>query len=344
MRWLAVLCMLLIGQQSLLAAEVEMKIGTNAFAFDLKVDGDTIAVHEIGEAETDENLIESIAHNWFAIEDIVKAVPNAFKKPALGLQVGRTGDIGANAFAAIFRGKRYVVIGHEIHQDYAKMMFVMAHELGHHVCGHTAVTHTDNAWRDELEADRFAGLAIRENEKQGGGWGLTLDDTLRYARELLASGGPGTSHPPLSDRINAILDGYRNGSSCVGRDVPEIPASMLGGLAQSTRSIWQHNGSTMGLVANGSYREFRYEVPRKGLVDAGVKSGTLLFKGSKTGNTYSGTAYVFTPCGALPYAVAGPVSEDQRQVTMKGHMPIPTSNCSISRYQEDTLVFRLSGR
>src|SRR5262245_6407287 len=141
------------------------------------------------------------------------------------------------------------------------MMFVMGHELGHHICGHTAVSHTNAPWADELEADQFAGLTIRENEKQGGGWGLTLNDALGYARELLSGGGPGTTHPPLAQRINAILEGYRIGSPCVGRDVPPIPGSMLGGSAQSGKSIWQHNGSKMRLVANGASREFVYEEP-----------------------------------------------------------------------------------
>ena len=154
----------------------------------------------------------------------------------------------------------------------------------------------------------------------------------------------GTSHPPLQDRIKAIIEGYRNGSPCVGRHVPPIPASILGGFPQPGTALWLHNGSAMRLVANGPSREFLYEAPRPGLIERGVKNGTLLFKGTRSGNAYKGTAYVFSKCGALPYAVAGPVSEDQRQVTLKGDMPIPSSNCSITKYREDTLVFTLAGQ
>jgi hypothetical protein len=65
---------------------------------------DMIKIQEIQDNEPDGDLVESIAHDWFAIEDIAKAVPDAFKKPALNLQVGRTSEIGDNTFAVILGG------------------------------------------------------------------------------------------------------------------------------------------------------------------------------------------------------------------------------------------------
>jgi hypothetical protein len=35
-------------------------------------------------------------------------------------------------------------------------------------------------------------------------------------------------------------------------------------------TIWDHNGSIMYLVANGSSREFYYQKPRPGMLDAGA--------------------------------------------------------------------------
>lgn len=43
--------------------------------------------------------------------------------------------------------------------------------------------------------------------------------------------------------------------------------------------LWDHNGSVMSLVAKGSSREFYYQKPRTGMLEAGAKPGSLLFRG-----------------------------------------------------------------
>src|SRR5215469_8352998 len=45
------------------------------------------------------------------------------------------------------------------------------------------------------------------------------------------------------------------------------------------RTIWDHNGSVMYLVANGSSRDVYYQRPRQGMLDAGARPGSLLFRG-----------------------------------------------------------------
>src|SRR5580692_4379798 len=40
-------------------------------------------------------------------------------------------------------------------------------------------------------------------------------------------------------------------------------------------TIWDHNGSVMYLVENGSSREFRYQKPRPGMLEAGARPGSL---------------------------------------------------------------------
>jgi hypothetical protein len=47
-------------------------------------------------------------------------------------------------------------------------------------------------------------------------------------------------------------------------------------------TIWNHNGSEMYLVANGSSREVYYQKPRQGMLDAGARPGSLLFRGEVT--------------------------------------------------------------
>ncbi len=117
-----------------------------------------------------------------------------------------------------------------------------------------------------------------------------------------------------------------------GSPMPSNPAGTL----------WDHNGSTVRLLADGSLRIFRYEKPRKGMLDAGARPGTLLFEGERQGTRYAGTAYVFSKtCGPIGYAVEGSVSSDQRRVELDGQAPKRNGNCAVISYRDDHLVFSL---
>jgi hypothetical protein len=222
--------------------------------------------------------MESIMHDWFALNDILAAIPALSGIQNISnLAVGRTGDIGVNAFAAIYGGKRYIVMSHQIHGNYPMMALVMGHELGHHICGHTAGLLQDNPWARELEADTFSGVAIRS-----GSFGLNLQTAIEYARQLFSAEGTPT-HPPADRRIQAIIDGYNDGSPCIGRSVGPVASNELGGSVEGP--LWNHNGSVMRLIASGAERKFVYEVPREGLSAIGVTKGTLLFKGKKVGDS-----------------------------------------------------------
>lgn len=110
-------------------------------------------------------------------------------------------------------------------------------------------------------------------------------------------------------------------------------------------SCWTHNGSLMRLQAQGNQRWLSYETPRQQLQAAGVRHGTLLFNGVKTGNWYSGTARVFSkfcPGNPLEYAVEGPVRGDQLQVTVTGTREVFRQCRPTGRFKTDTLVFTYS--
>lgn len=103
------------------------------------------------------------------------------------------------------------------------------------------------------------------------------------------------------------------------------------------QSNWDHNGSVVTLQANGANRQFSYSVPRAGLP---VSSGTVLFKGTKSGDSYSGTAYAFSSrCGNVSYPVSGPISNNDQTVTMYGWKPVRDGSCRIVGSEEDVLVF-----
>lgn len=109
-------------------------------------------------------------------------------------------------------------------------------------------------------------------------------------------------------------------------------------------SRWMHNGSVVTLASEGAKREFYYFVPHKGLDHVGVRPGTLLFSGKRSGSTYSGTAFIFNKhCGPLAYQVAGEVSSDDHQVTMEGQAPIVDGSCKTTTTKPDTLIFSYRG-
>ncbi len=110
----------------------------------------------------------------------------------------------------------------------------------------------------------------------------------------------------------------------------------------SADSCWNHNGSLMRLKASGNQRWLYYENPRQVLRNAGVRRGTLLFNGRKSGNWYSGTARRFSkfcPGQPLEYFVEGPVRGDQLQVTVRGTRDVHKQCVSTGQVASDVLVF-----
>jgi len=108
------------------------------------------------------------------------------------------------------------------------------------------------------------------------------------------------------------------------------------------RSLWDHNGSVMYFVANGSAREIYYHKPRPGMLEAGAHPDSLLFKGQINDGHLSGTAYLFTAhCGQVPFAVKGPVPENGEKIVLTGQVPRLGRNCQAYSEYTSTLEFKL---
>ncbi|PIE07508.1 MAG: hypothetical protein CSA74_06785 [Rhodobacterales bacterium] len=87
-------------------------------------------------------------------------------------------------------------------------------------------------------------------------------------------------------------------------------------------SFWDHNGSLMRLTANGQARSFTYAAPRPGMVEVGVRPGTLFFNGYRDGNLYYGTARVFSDrCGANTFHIEGWLTSETHMV-LEGWRPV----------------------
>ncbi len=110
-------------------------------------------------------------------------------------------------------------------------------------------------------------------------------------------------------------------------------------------SCWKHNGSLMRLSASGDKRFIRYEAPREVLKRSGVKRGTLLFDGVKTGNRFTGKARRYSrycPGKPLTYTVSGSVASNQTTITVSGQREVHTRCRGTGRFKRDRLVFTYS--
>jgi hypothetical protein len=106
-------------------------------------------------------------------------------------------------------------------------------------------------------------------------------------------------------------------------------------------TIWDHNGSVMYLVANGSSREIFYQKPRPGMLEAGARPGSLLFRGEINNGQYLGTAYIFNlHCGPIPFEVKGPILDDDERIVLTGQAPRVGQNCRVYESYTSNLEFR----
>jgi hypothetical protein len=167
-----------------------------------------------------------------------------------------------------------------------------------------------------------------------------MGTALAQAQNTAGSGGKGGNATVNIYGGNIYLtpqggDGGAGGSiKGGGTPSPTGPGTPAGA------SLWNHNGSTMKLQADGARRRFVYMQPRSGIRAAGAEAGTILFDGTRKGGTYSGVAYVFAgACGSFPYKVSGSLASET-EVVMSGMAPsVSRETCEIEGYRPDRLVF-----
>lgn len=108
--------------------------------------------------------------------------------------------------------------------------------------------------------------------------------------------------------------------------------------------FYEHNSSVISwFVVNDSITA-KYEMPRPGLLEAGVKSGTVLFEGRYEGDKIIGTAYAYKAgCAPAPYHVVG--EEKAGVISLRGPGPLRNS-CEVRGYSltspHSNLVFKYS--
>lgn len=112
--------------------------------------------------------------------------------------------VKGSAFAIIRNDRRYIVYDERFfrqekgYSDWAGIG-LLAHEVGHHLSGHT-IDGAGSRWDRELEADHFAGRAVF--------WlGGSLEEALLFWKGLSKSGSE--THPPRDLRMEAVDAGWR---------------------------------------------------------------------------------------------------------------------------------------
>ena len=116
-----------------------------------------------------------------------------------------------NVEASISRRKRYILYNPDFikwingvtHDKWAGMM-LLAHEVGHHLNGHT-IRKGGSAPRLELEADEFAGFVLYK-------LGASLEQAQEGIKHI-AKAKASATHPSRASRMLAIENGWNKAST-----------------------------------------------------------------------------------------------------------------------------------
>ena len=119
-----------------------------------------------------------------------------------------------NAQAHVSQGSRFILYSEQFmaaiyHQtgDYWSQVAILAHEIGHHLNGHTLQT-TGSRPVLELEADKFSGFVLYK-------LGASLAQAQSAVTALSSDEGSAT-HPPKNARLEAVAVGYREARELTG--------------------------------------------------------------------------------------------------------------------------------
>jgi len=133
------------------------------------------------------------------------------------------------AFAVVIDNKRYIIYNDDYFKDidkntesYWNSLFVIAHEVGHHLIGHT-LTDKKSSNESELEADKFAGNLLYK-------MGASIESSTSFI-DKYATTDKSKSHPNKDDRIKAVELGWHEAESMIGNSaIPPPPNNSISNL------------------------------------------------------------------------------------------------------------------
>lgn len=163
--------------------------------------------------------------NAFSVQQVWIVVDNILAVSGLlpNFQVVETDEVD-NAAAIIIEGQRYLAFNAEWMAQYDtaaethwELYGVMAHEVGHHLQGHT-ITGNGSRPPTELEADEYAGFTLSA-------LGATLTEAQSLWVTLDERGS--VTHPPRHQRLAAVERGWLRRQRQVPGGNPARPASQV---------------------------------------------------------------------------------------------------------------------
>jgi hypothetical protein len=229
-------------------------------------------------------------HAIFAVEDLLKIVDSEND-----ILVGQSDGIN-NAFAVVdnsgTNARRMIVYDPVIFAG--RYRLVLSHEVGHHLCRHTIEAFRGHPWDKELEADRTGAALLRiAHDKQTaiGGQIIDLDDVVSAGNAIFSPEGSDT-HPPRNQRIQALLDGWNNGSPCLNKKyVPINPIRVVPSAVEETAfsrgesvPLTDNEGGTYRALLNGKHISIVISRPSPELAARGARQGDVIFEGEGGGD------------------------------------------------------------
>ena len=155
-----------------------------------------------------------------------------------------------NAIATIIDNQRYILYDPKLLSytdkrsgNYWSSMSILAHEIGHHLSGHTIAKKGSNP-SDELEADKFSGFVLYK-------LGATLPQALS-AMKTLGSEFETSTHPAKARRLQAITKGWKEANETRYNSAIPPPPSDISNIGGAMLEF-----KTQNLLYETSYSELR---------------------------------------------------------------------------------------
>lgn len=126
---------------------------------------------------------------------------------------------------------------------YWSQVFVIAHEVGHHIAGHLDFDGQNH--RVELEADRYGGFIL-------GRMGASHDDAV--AAVTAVGGAPTETHPAVADRIQIVSLGWKDGAGPARPLAPPVAAAPVSPPSAPPASAAPPPAQSPGTRARFSFR------------------------------------------------------------------------------------------
>lgn len=196
-----------------------------------------------------------------------------------------------NAAAVVYQGQRYILYNpsfinklDNVANDKWASISVVAHEIGHHLLGHT-LDGRGSQHPKELGADEFSGAALHK-------LGATLQQA-QLAMQLISSPNASATHPGQRERLSAIAKGWGSTSEQTtnNRDVaieyPEdrsnYPSTDKNGYPTDRRSYPQSGRNQYPQNERSNYPDPRYpDYPSAGNGRRTYPSDNRNYPGSET--------------------------------------------------------------